>query len=222
MKLKGLFVTKIDKQTAINLFDNLIKEFNSSTTIFPHHEPVFCRLICHKLSDAIHKCFECDMYGPKFCLNRILTISSKCDNQLCVRHIKEIIQITINLKATLHHIIPFNDLPSCKDLLNISATDAVPEINRSNRNHFTKGIISRGLLTKTTLDTNKIVNIENFYTIIKNEIESEIKAENRDFNEIESLIISKCNQELMYCHQAKVLTGLRIGKEISNILNGTN
>ena len=131
MKLKGLFVTKIDKQTAINLFDNLIKEFNSSTTIFPYHGHVFCRLICHKLSDAIH-----------------------------------------------------------------------------NRNHFTKGIISRGLLTKTTLDTNKIVNIENFYTIIK--------------NEIESLIISKCNQELMYCHQAKVLTGLRIGKEISNILNGTN
>lgn len=222
MELKGLFVSKIDRQTAINLFDDLIKEFDLRATISPLHETDFRKLLCNKLSNAIHKCFECDMYGPRQCLNRIQAISSNNDHQLYVKDIKEIIQITFNLKNILNNIIPFNEFPSCKDLLNISATDAVSEVNKSNNNSISKGIISGGLLTKTTIDANKIVNIELFYTILKAETESEIKAENRNLNEIESFILSKCNEELMYCQQARGLTGLRLDEEINNILNGTN
>ena len=217
MELKGIFVTKIDKQEAINLFDDLIKEFDSRFNISPHNKTTVCKPFCLKLSATIRKCFECDMYGPKQCLARIHRIYTKNDQRKSIEYMKDLIQIVFNLKAIINNIIPFNGLPSCKDLLNITPADAASEINNSISNHIIKGIICGGILTKTAIDANMIANTEYFYTTLKTELESQIKAENRELNETESFILSKCNEELMYCQHAKVLTELRAGKEISSL-----
>ena len=136
--------------------------------------------------------------------------------------ISEVDHILLELRYIIESSIPFEDLPSCKHLTELSTSDAISAINDLGKNSIVKAVVCAGLLGKNISDSIEISDVEKYYLRQIEELERELAEEHREMCNIEVFLMAKYQAELGYCHQARVKTGIGTVKEIVGIINNAS
>lgn len=215
--LRGIFVITKDKEEALGVFDNLAKEFQNRHACTDKQSVSICKAYCSECKKAIKKCFSYEMWGPKQCLNKLEHHYINDDPYKTSSILFDVFAMVSNLRSIISTSVPIKDLPSCKNLCELSTSDAISAINDLGGNGIIKVVVCAGLLGKNISDNIEISEIENFYKRNIDELEYELKLEKREPNEMEDFLLTKYRAEICYCHNARLKTGIGIVKELSSI-----
>ena len=221
MEVKGIFVTKIDKADAKLCFDEIAKKYGNRTALIGGNsmqKSAMMKSYCHDLTEMIDRVFFGEMYGASRCKRRINKLSNKpIDDMYLQSSISEILGIIIDLNNIIKNSTPINELPSCKSLTEMNVEDAISASKDLVKNSVIKVIIGTLL---TFVNANKVVGIievRNYYKDLKEELEFELKEEQRGATEIEQFLMDKYEAEIGYCNLAGLKVGLSGFNEIVNL-----
>ena len=215
--LRGIFVITKDKEEALGLFDNLAKEFQNRHACTDKQSVSICKAYCSECKKAIKECFSYEMWGPKQCLKKLEQHYNNDDPYKTSSILFDVFAMVSNLRSIISTSVPIKDLPSCKNLCELSTSDAISAINDLVGNGIIKVVVCAGLLGKNISDNIEISEIENFYKRNIDELEYELKLEKREPNDMEEFLLTKYRAEICYCHNARLKTGIGIVKELSSI-----
>ena len=215
--MRGIFVITKDKEEALGVFDNLAKEFQNRHASTDKQSVSICKAYCSECKKAIKECFSYEMWGPKQCLNKLEHHYINDDPYKTSSILFDVFAMVSNLRSIISTSVPIKDLPSCKNLCELSTSDAISAINDLGGNGIIKVVVCAGLLGKNISDNIEISEIENFYKRNIDELEYELKLEKREPNDMEEFLLTKYRAEICYCHNARLKTGIGIVKELSSI-----
>lgn len=215
--LRGIFVITKDKEEALGVFDNLAKEIQNRHACTDKQSVSICKSYCSECKKAINECFSYDMWGPKQCLKKLEQHYINDDPYKTSSILFDVFAMVSNLRSIISTSVPIKDLPSCKNLCELSTSDAISAINDLGGNGIIKVVVCAGLLGKNISDNIEISEIENFYKRNIDELEYELKLEKREPNDMEEFLLTKYRAEICYCHNARLKTGIGIVKELSSI-----
>lgn len=215
--LRGIFVVTKNKEEALEVFDNLAKEFQNRHACTDKQSVSICKAYCSECKKAIKECFSYEMWGPKQCLNKLEHHYINDDPYKTSSILFDVFAMVSNLRSIISTSVPIKDLPSCKSLCELSTSDAISAINDLGGNGIIKVVVCAGLLGKNISDNIEISEIENFYKRNIDELEYELILEKREPNDMEEFLLTKYRAEICYCHNARLKTGIGIVKELSNI-----
>jgi hypothetical protein len=215
--LRGIFVITKDKEEALGVFDNLAKEFQNRHACTDKQSVSICKAYCSECKKAIKECFSYEMWGPKQCLKKLEQHYINDDPYKTSSILFDVFAMVSNLRSIISTSVPIKDLPSCKNLCELSTSDAISAINDLGGNGIIKVVVCAGLLGKNISDNIEISEIENFYKRNIDELEYELKLEKREPNDMEEFLLTKYRAEICYCHNARLKTGIGIVKELSSI-----
>ena len=216
-KVKGIFVITKDKEEALEVFDNLAKEFQNRHACTDKQSVSICKAYCSECKKAIKEYFSYEMWGPKKCLKKLEHHYINDDPYKTSSILFDVFAMVSNLRSIISTSVPIKDLPSCKNLCELSTSDAISAINDLGGNGIIKVVVCAGLLGKNISDNIEISEIENFYKRNIDELEYELKLEKREPNDMEEFLLTKYRAEICYCHNARLKTGIGIVKELSSI-----
>lgn len=216
-KVRGIFVITKDKEEALEVFDNLAKEFQNRHACTDKQSVSICKAYCSECKKAIKECFSYEMWGPKQCLKKLEQHYINDDPYKTSSILFDVFAMVSNLRSIISTSVPIKDLPSCKNLCELSTSDAISAINDLGGNEIIKVVVCAGLLGKNISDNIEISEIENFYKRNIDELEYELKLEKREPNDMEEFLLTKYRAEICYCHNARLKTGIGIVKELSSI-----
>ena len=216
-KVRGIFVITKDKEEALEVFDNLAKEFQNRHACTDKQSVSICKAYCSECKKAIKECFSYEMWGPKQCLKKLEQHYINDDPYKTSSILFDVFAMVSNLRSIICTSVPIKDLPSCKNLCELSTSDAISAINDLGGNGIIKVVVCAGLLGKNISDNIEISEIENFYKRNIDELEYELKLEKREPNDMEEFLLTKYRAEICYCHNARLKTGIGIVKELSSI-----
>lgn len=221
MDVKGIFVTKMSKAEAKLCFDEIAKKYGNRIALISGNsmqKSAIMKSYCHDLTEMIDKVFFGEMYGASRCKRRINELSNKpIDDMHLQSSISEILGIIIDLNNIIKDSTPINELPSCKSLTEMKVEDAVSASKDLVKNSVIKVIIGALL---TFVNANKVVGIievRNYYKDLKEELEFELREEQRGTTEIEQFLMDKYEAEIGYCNLAGLKVGLSGFNEIVNL-----
>ena len=215
--LRGIFVITKDKEEAFGVFDNLAKEFQNRHACTDKQSVSICKAYCSECKKAIKECFSYEMWGPKQCLKKLEQHYNNDNPYKTSSILFDVSTMMGDLRALISTSVPIKDLPSCKNLCELSTSDAISAINDLGGNGIIKVVVCAGLLGKNISDNIEISEIENFYKRNIDELEYELKLEKREPNDMEEFLLTKYRAEICYCHNARLKTGIGIVKELSSI-----
>ena len=222
MNVQGIFYIKKAKDEALVMFDNLVAKYKSKRYIGIQQELAVCKAICYDAIQIIMACFEYNMWGPKRCIKRLQHLQGNDEIRKTKDVISEVDYILLELRYIIESSVPFEELPSCKHLTELSTSDAISAINDLGKNSIVKAVVCAGLLGKNISDSIEISDVEKYYIRQIEELERELAEEHREMCNIEVFLMAKYQAELGYCHQARVKTGIGTVKEIVGIINNAS
>lgn len=216
-KVRGIFIITKNKDEALEAFDKLINEFKNKHAYNEKQGVSICKAYCNECRKTIKECFSYEMWGPKQCLNKLEYHYINDDPYKTSSILFDVFAMVSNLRSIISTSVPIKDLPSCKNLCELSTSDAISAINDLGGNGIIKVVVCAGLLGKNISDNIEISEIENFYKRNIDELEYELKLEKREPNDMEEFLLTKYRAEICYCHNARLKTGIGIVKELSSI-----
>ena len=215
--LRGIFVVTKNKEEALEVFDNLAKEFQNRHACTDKQSVSICKAYCSQCKKAIKECFSYEMWGPKQCLKKLEQHYINDEPYKTSSILFDIYTMMGDLRALISTSVPIKDLPSCKKLCEMSTSDAISAVNDLVGNGIIKMAICALLLGKNVSDSVEISEIEDFYKRNLDELEYELVLERREPNEMEEFLLSKYRAEICYCYNARLKTGLGAVKELLSI-----
>ena len=214
MELKGLIVTKIAKEEIVFRIDRLSSKYDSRKIQGVSLELALFRVYCRDVVSLLDECFETEMLAMSRFVSHIKETSRKDDYHLISVLSWEIHAKLAWLRSHVENIIPFEKLPSCKHILDLSIEDAVSVANDFNKDDILKSFISILSLGKKVGDIVTIVDLKNYYENLKSQLLSEIAEKQGRTCWIEQRLLEKFEAEIGYCILAMIKTGIGATKEI--------
>lgn len=223
MEIKGIFVTRIDKANAKLCFDEIVEKYGNRTGLISGNsmqKSAIMKSYCHDLTEMIDRVFFSEMYGASRCKRRLKELSNRpVDDMHLQSSISEILGMIIDLKNIIKNSTPIDELPSCKSLTEMKIEDAISASKDLVKNSVVKVLIGSLL---TFVNANKVVGIievSNYYKDQKEELEFELKEEQREATDIERFLMDKFEAEIGYCNLAGLKVGLSGFNEIVNLVD---
>lgn len=218
MEIRGIFITTKPKNDALLIFKELSQKYQRKIPSNNRESIIICKAYCHDAIEAIKDCFAAEMWGPKQCINKLKYYYSNDE----ISNVSAIFVDTSELLVKLHSIIteaiPIVDLPSCKQLTELSVSDAVSAINDLGKNSIINAIVCAGLFGKNIADIITISDVEKFYKKLLEELKRELDEKGGRMSECECFLFDKCNAELGYCIQARTKAGIGVAKELVGLV----
>ncbi|MBR3986954.1 MAG: hypothetical protein IKK04_07350 [Bacteroidales bacterium] len=210
--LNGIYVGVKEKEYTLNQIDNLCQKYRGrygdARTLFRNY--------CHDTIAVLNDCFDTSLLGITQCINKVKRYQSldSCDYN---RAILDIVDMLINLKGVVNTMVPIKDLPSCKELIKLSAEDIISKEKDLVKNDIIKtGIAILSLGSKV----GKIIHIEDvkrYYTDSLDELQNELQIKGETISPIEQLLLDKYKAEIGYCNLAMIKAGLGVIDEVKGL-----
>lgn len=219
MEVKGIFIITLGVDNLIRKIDELCSKYNRRSVVNDKQYVALYRLYCHDVISMLDTSFELGMWGVERCKRFIERCSGSDDINIINVTLSLIISMLLDLKYMAQNSIPIKDFPSCKKLTELSGEDAISLSKDLVKNGIIKDSISLMLLGKAVCDGIEIVHVRQFYEDMLNELRREMVEEQHTLMPIEQFLIDKCNAEIGYCDLAMIKTGLKAGKEATELMD---
>ena len=218
MKLLGIFITVNGRDVALASFDSLIRKYSNKHAVNDHQGVCICKEYCHDAISLINECFAAEMWGPQRCIKRLKEYQGNDDIYKVQVIMLDVCRIVTELRSIIETSIPIKDLPSCKQLTELTVSDAISASKDLVKSNILKNAITIALLVKDGCDCVKISDIEGFYKAELKQLQSEVRELGREMSPVEVFLMKKYKAELAYCYEAAVKTGLSIAKEVLDLI----
>ena len=166
---------------------------------------------------VFESCFATSLLGMKRCINKVKAYQDKdiidIDNAAL-----DIYYLLIELKNIVKSMVPIKDLPSCKNLTELSPGDIISKAKDLIQSDIIKAGASVVLFGVKIGDFVSIEDIRRYYDGRLSQLTEEIKEKGGIVSSIEQFLIDKFNAEIGYCNLALYKTGVDITEELINLV----
>jgi hypothetical protein len=156
------------------------------------------------------------MLGITRCISKVERFR-KLDNIDIGASTLVILKMLVDLKELVSSMIPIKDLPSCKNLIGLSAEDLITKAKDLVKNDIVKVGAGAILLGSKINDVIKIEDVKDYYYRNLEELQNEIKLKGNQVSFIEQFLLDKFNAEIGYCNLALVKTGIGTTEELKDM-----
>lgn len=218
MELRGIFVIK-DKENVVAQIDNLCKKYSLKNAASNVQSIAIFKSYCQETIDMIEKCFAIEMQGASRC-RRFVEKFLYTDNIIIMQMgTAQIFDMLMQLRNIAQNATLIKDLPSCKKLTELSTDDAIAAATDLIKSDIVKGVAKSLLLGTKIKDAIEISDIRKYYDEQIEELQKELREEQREITPIEQFLMDKFNAEIGYCDIASAKTGAGIAKETAGLLD---
>lgn len=218
MELRGIFVIN-DKKNAVAQIEHLCKKYNSKNAANNVQSVALFKSYCRETINMLETCFATEMQGAARCkrfVEAFLLTDDINSTQIATMYIFDMLMQLRNIaqNATL-----IKDLPSCKKLTEMSTDDAIAAATDLIKSDIVKGIAKSLLLGMKFKDVIEISDVRKYYNDQIEELQKELREEQREISPIEQFLMDKFNAEIGYCDIASIKTGIDVAKEVVGLLD---
>lgn len=218
MELRGIFVIN-DKKNAVAQIEHLCKKYNSKNAANNVQSVALFKAYCRETINMLETCFATEMQGAARCkrfVEAFLLTDDINSTQIATMYIFDMLMQLRNIaqNATL-----IKDLPSCKKLTEMSTDDAIAAATDLIKSDIVKGIAKSLLLGMKFKDVIEISDVRKYYNDQIEELQKELREEQREISPIEQFLMDKFNAEIGYCDIASIKTGIGAAKEVVGLLD---
>lgn len=218
MELRGIFVIN-DKKNAVAQIEHLCKKYNSKNAANNVQSVALFKAYCRETINILETCFATEMQGAARCkrfVEAFLLTDDINSTQIATMYIFDMLMQLRNIaqNATL-----IKDLPSCKKLTEMSTDDAIAAATDLIKSDIVKGIAKSLLLGTKFKDVIEISDVRKYYNDQIEELQKELREEQREISPIEQFLMDKFNAEIGYCDIASIKTGIGAAKEVVGLLD---
>lgn len=214
--LNEIYVATKDKEYVLAKIEGLCQKYNSRNGVNYEQQKALFRSYCHNTVEVFRECFETTMLGITRCISKVERFR-KLDNIDIGAATLVILKMLVDLKELVSSMIPIKDLPSCKNLIGLSAEDLIAKAKDLVKNDIVKVGAGAILLGSKINDVIKIEDVKNYYHRNLEELQNEIKLKGTLASFMEQFLLDKFNAEIGYCNLALVKAGIGITDELKDM-----
>jgi hypothetical protein len=214
--LNEIYVATKDKEYILAKIEGLCQKYNSRNGVNNEQRKALFRNYCHDTVEVFDECFETTMLGITRCISKVEGFR-KLDNIDIGAATLVILKLLVDLKELVSSMIPIKDLPSCKELIGLSAEDLIAKAKDLVKSDIVKVGIGAILLGSKVNDVIKIEDVKNYYQRNLEELQNEIKIKGKPMSLIEQFLLDKFSAEIGYCNLALVKAGIGITEELKDM-----
>ena len=217
--LNEIFVAIKDKEYVLAKIEGLGQKFYNRKAINEKQWKALFKYNCHETVEVFDECFEPTMLGITRCKKKVEKFQKQDIVNIDAAKLV-VFNMLVDLKEIVSSMVPINNLPSCKSLVELSAEDIIAKAKDLVKSDIVKVGVGALLLGAKISDVVKIEDVRDYYQRNLEELLSEIKIK-RDKGEptsfIEHFLLDKFNAEIGYCNLALVKAGIGITKELKDM-----
>ena len=218
MNLTGTYYYIGEKEDVLESIDEAITNYKRKGVSCNKHDGALLKAYCHAAMKVLDTYFASDLRAVRKCRKHFEKLSSSDSLELLPFWFLDVSDTLDNLKTIVKESVKICDMPSCKDILELSVEDAVSVANDFNSDCNSKGLINLGLLGKKIGDVITIADIRSYYKDRLDCLQREIDEENGLPSVTEAFLLAKFKCELGYCHKAIIKTGVGLFKGVHDLV----
>ena len=218
MKLTGTFYFIGEKEDVLKSIDEMMSAYNRNDVSCNKHDGALLKSYCHAAIKLLDSYFASDLRAVRKCRKHFEKLASSDVLELVPYWFLDVSDTLNNLKTIVKDSVKISDMPSCKDMLELSVEDAVSVANDFNSERNSKSLITIGLLGKKIGDIITISDIRSYYKERLDGLQREIDEENGLPSVTEAFLLAKFKCELGYCHKAIIKTGVGVFKGVHDLV----
>ena len=218
MKLTGTFYFIGEKEDVLKSIDETMSAYNRNDVSCNKHDGALLKSYCHAAIKVLDSYFASDLRTVRKCRKHFEKLASSDILEIVPYRFLDVSDTLNNLKTIVKDSVKVSDMPSCKDMLELSVEDAVSVANDFNSERNSKSLITIGLLGKKIGDIITISDIRSYYKERLDSLEREIDEDNGQASVTESFLLAKFKCELGYCHKAIIKTGVGLFKGVHDLV----
>lgn len=197
--------------------DALCDKYNNRRGTDYVQQRALLRSFCHDTIKVFDECFATSLLGMMRCKAKVKAyeISDTIDIGLATL---EIVDMLLDLKKMVRTMVPIKDLPSCKDLTELSPEEILSKAKDLVKNDVVKAIGGALLIGSKVCDVVRIEDVRSYYNDRLSQLTEEIKTKGGSMSPIEQFLMDKFNAEIGYCNIALFKAGLGISEELKGFV----
>lgn len=217
MMSKGIYVGVKEIDYIVGKIDSLCSKFCPRQVSDSSQRRALFKHFCYDTIAVFDDCFEPSLLGIKQCKRRVETYRAMDDPEIDSAS-RDIVGMLWELKAIVRKMVPIKDLPSCKDLVKLSAGDIISKAKDLIGSGVVKAGVAGALLGLKINDVVRIEDVLHYYHGLLAELNSEVEEQKDVVSPFEQFLIDKCNAEIGYCNCALLKTGIGITEELKSLV----
>lgn len=218
METQGIFVIK-GKENAVAQIEHLCKKYNSKNAANNVQSVARFKAYCRETIAMLETCFATEMQGAARCKRFVEKFLHTDNIKITQIGTIQIFDMLMRLRSIAQNAIRIKDMPSCKKITELSTEDAIAAATDLIKSDIVKGI-AKGLILGTKIkDAIEISDVRRYYNDQIEELQKELREEQREISPIEQFLMDKFNAEIGYCDIASVKTGIGAAKEVGDLLD---
>lgn len=217
-RLTEIYVAIKGKDYVLKMIRDLCDKYHNKSLPDNKQQRALFRNYCHDTLVVFKECFETSMLGMMRLIKKVEDFQRQ-DNIDIKAAALEISNILIGFYSLVVSMVAIKDLPSCRDLLELSAEDIIEKAKDLVKNDIVKAGIGARLLGSKSNNIVKIENIRDYYQSNLEELRNEIWIKAKPISPIEQFLLDKFNAEIAYCNLALLKSGIGISKELMDFAN---
>lgn len=205
----GLYVLKKSKEEIrerIDAMPSLFADVEGNKQIVNTYKTIRRKVIA-----LLGECFE-DTYARNKCLKEVKTIDTD-DVNLARCYARRTCDILFEISGSVKYFVPFDDLPSCRSLLECSVEEAIAKAIDLVESGVVKVAAKALSIGSEICKIKTITDVKHFYSSAKDLLTQEA-GEGWQPTPIEELFENRCEIELEYCKLASLKVAGKLGKEV--------
>ena len=218
MNLTGTYYYIGEKEDVLKSIDETMSAYNRNDVSCNKHGGALLKSYCHAAIKVLDRYFASDLRAVRKCRKHFEKLAYSDILEIVPYRFLDVSDTLNNLKTIVKNSVKISDMPSCKDMLELSLEDAVSIANNFNSDRNTKGVITIGMLGKKIGDIITIGDIRSYYQDRLDGLEREVNEDNGQASVTESFLLAKFKCELGYCHKAIIKTGVGVFKGVRDLL----
>lgn len=218
MNLTGTYYYIGEKEDVLKSIDETLAAYNRKDVSCNKLDGALLKAYCHAAMKVLDTYFASDLRAVRKCRKYFERLASSDSLELLPFWFLDVSDTLNNLKTIVKESVKICDMPSCRDMLDLSIDDAVSVANDFNSDRNSKGLIIIGLLGKTIGEVITIADIRSYYKERLDGLQREIDEENGHPSVTEAFLLAKFKCELGYCHKAIIKTGVGVFKGVHDLL----
>lgn len=205
----GLYVLKNDKPEVKARIDELARLFNRQ--LGDKSAVAQCKDCCHRLIVFIDDCFH-ETFAREKCKRGIQGFITDDINR-AREYGQQMLYFLIDLHAQIDSFVSFDDLPSCRSLLDCSPEEAALKAVDLVGSGVVKVISKSIAIGSDVFHIIEISDVRSFYSAALQLLQTE-KAQGWEPRPIETFFGEKCKMELEYCKLAALKVAGNLTSEV--------
>lgn len=215
--MNEIYVATKQKEYVEGKIAALCEKYNNRFGLDYSQKRALLKSLCHDTTSLFKDCFETSMLGMKRCMTRVEAYRSK-DNVDIDSAVFDIVERLWALKDIVSAMVLIKDLPSCKNLTELSPVDIISKAKDLVKSNVIKASMSALILGSKISDVVRIEDVKSYYGEHLLQLTEEIRIKNGEICPVELFLIDKFNAEIGYCNIALLKAGIGVTEELKTLV----